>query len=254
MLSLQNVFGQLGGAMRALTMLIGLAALIGCYRPIPMDKSARESLRTIQEIKVSHYAPADFFAPPRGQGAGIVGGPVIGGVIDHLDAQDHGHQIVKDFGLTDPIVKVKNSFLSSIRTAFAQATVSELSAPLSDDDLKQLKKEMQSGYLLDFKTFGWGIRHNPFRDYSFVLYQGRARLVNISEEKIIWQGVCILEEKDPTAKPSTKDFEIDNGALLKNYLAKAGTACTVELQRQFSETYTHVPVFLNQTVNPGLSE
>ena len=241
-----------GGVMPRVVILLALAALVGCYRPIPMDKSTRESLSAIQEIKVSYYEPAEFVAPPYGQGAGL-SGPLISGVIDHLDAHDHGREIMK-LGLTDPIIEVKNSFLSSIRSTFTQATVSESTEPLPDDDIEQLKKEMRSGYLLDFKTSGWALKHNPFRDYSLIVYQGRVRLVNISEEKIIWQGVCILDVEDPAAKPSTMDFEIDNGALLKNYLAKAGTACTVELQRQFSDTYTHVPLFLKQTVNPGLSE
>lgn len=58
------------------------------------------------------------------------------------------------------------------------------------------------------------------RNLSFAVYHSRARLVNLSEEKIIWQGVCYLVENDPIARPSILDFEADNGTLFKQYLAK----------------------------------
>jgi hypothetical protein len=60
--------------------------------------------------------------------------------------------------------------------------------------------------------------------------------VNISEERIIWQGVCDLEEKDLIARPSINDLEADDAILLKEYLDKLAGSCVTELNRQFTDT------------------
>ena len=116
------------------------------------------------------------------------------------------------------------------------ATLSEVASPISDDNLHTLRNELRQGYLLDFKTTKWELRYDHYDDYAYVVYQGRARLVNIPEEKVLWQGVCDLHEEDTKGKPSTEDFEANNGTLLKDYLARLATSCTAEFHKQLVGT------------------
>ena len=210
---------------------VGIAILIlllGCApTSILMDQQAKESLSAIKEIKVMYYespAPLVPISP-------------VGGVVAVVASATETHRERLDkMGLEDPILQVKNGFLASMQTSLPKTILSEVSHPLPDDDLEKLKTELGQGYLLDFKTTKWGILNNAMQVYSFAVYQSRARLVNLSEEKIIWQGVCHLVENDPIARPSILDFEADNGALFKAYLAKLATSCVAELNRQFADT------------------
>jgi hypothetical protein len=205
-----------------------LIVLLGCApNSILLDQQTKESLSAIQEIKVLYYeSPAPVVPIPQG-----------GGVLDIVAAAAETHREHLDkMGLEDPILHVKKGFLPSMQTSLPKTTLSEFSHPLPDDDLQKLKRELGQGYLLDFKTTKWGILNNAMQGYSFAVYHSRARLVNLSEEKIIWQGVCYLVENDPIARPSILDFEADNGTLFKAYLAKLTASCVAELNRQFTET------------------
>lgn len=205
--------------------------LLGCApNSILMDQQTKESLNAIQEIKVLYYESPAILAPP------IVTSGVVGSAIVALADQTHRERLDKMPGVEDPIFKVKKGFLASMQTSLPKTTFSEVPQPLPDDDLEKLKRELGQGYLLDFKTTEWGILNNAMQGYSLAVYKSRARLVNLSEEKIIWQGVCYLSENDPVGRPSIHDFEADNGALFKANLAKLATSCVAELNRQFTDT------------------
>lgn len=211
--------------------IVTLVVLFGCSpNSVLMDKQTKDSLSAIQEIRVLYYESPTPLVP-------LGGGAVVSGVLDVIAtaAQTHRERL-DNMGLVDPILHVKKGFLASMQTSLPRTTLSEVPRPLPDDDLENLKKELGQGYLLDFKTTKWGILNNAMQGYSFAVYHSRARLVNLSEEKIIWQGVCYLAENDPIARPSIHDLEADNGALFKAYLGKLATSCVAELNRQFSDT------------------
>ena len=208
-----------------------LVVLLGCSpNSILMDQQTKESLSAIQEIKVLYYESPSLLAPP------IVVAGIVGSAIVAVADQTHRKRLDKMPGVEDPILQVKKGFLASMQTSLPKTTFSEVPQPLPDDDLERLKRELGQGYLLDFKTTEWGILNNTMQVYSFAVYKSRARLVNLSEEKIIWQGVCYLSEHDPVGKPNILDFEADDGTLLKAYLTKLARSCVAELNRQFSDT------------------
>jgi hypothetical protein len=195
-----------------------------------MDQQAKMALNGIQEIKVLQYSSPEPVIPPTN--VPIPFSAVAGAIAASADLTHRARLS----GVNDPILQVKNGFLASMQTSLPNTTLSEVSRPLPDDDLEKLKKELIQGYLLDFKTTKWGIINNSLQVYSYAVYQSRARLVNISEERIIWQGVCDLEEKDLIARPSINDLEADDAILLKEYLDKLAGSCVTELNRQFTDT------------------
>jgi hypothetical protein len=180
-----------------------------------------------KEVKVVHYEPPAPVVPINSMWGAL-------GVVASA-AQTHRERL-DNIGREDPILQVKNGFLASMQTSLPKTTFSEVTHSLPDDDLEKVKRELGQGYLLDFKTTKWGILNNAIHAYSYAVYQSRARLVNLSEDKIIWQGVCHLVENDPIARPSIFDFDADNGALFKQYLTKLATSCVTELNRQFTDT------------------
>jgi len=225
-----NSFQRKGAVMVPYVGIAILILLLGCApTSILMDQQAKESLSAIKEIKVMSYESQAPVVPISNEGvSGVL-------AIVATAAETHRERLDK-MGLEDPILHVKKGFLASMQTSLPKTTLSEVPHPLPDDDLEKLKRELGQGYLLDFKTTKWGILNNAMQGYSFAVYHSRARLVNLSEEKIIWQGVCYLVENDPIARPSILDFEADNGALFKAYLAKLATSCVTELNRQFTDT------------------
>ena len=213
--------------------LIVLAILAGCApKSIQMDQAARESLSGVQEIKVLYYEPPDLQVPSNPVPKIFFG--AIGGAVAAVVVQSRGQQMVKEYGLSDPMIRVKNGFVLSVQALFNKANLTEVTSPHKEDNLDKLKVEFHQGLFLDFKTTKWGILTHQLQGYHYVAYQGRARFVQIPEEKVIWQGVCDLEEKDDTNMPHITELEANNGALLKEYLTKLTTSCEAELIRQLS--------------------
>jgi hypothetical protein len=129
---------------------------------------------------------------------------------------------------------VKDGFLPSVQRTFPKASMSEIANPRQDDDLKKLGREFGQGLLLDLKTIRWAILTKVGQGDHYISYRGRARLVQLPEQKVIWQGVCDLEERDAENMRHRTEFEENNGALLKEVLIKLATICSVELTKQLT--------------------
>lgn len=222
-------------------LLLLVVLLAGCAEkpePIAMDQATRQALNALQQVRVVQYEPPNFEVPPIVNPL-LLGG--IGAVISELEKDTRSRKMVEEYGLTDPIIQIKRELVPFVQEKITQAALSEVTYPLKDDDLGKLKKEYRQGYLIDLKTIHWKLGYNPYQDYSSVFYHSRARLLSISDEKILWQGVCEREEKDTVLKPSQEEFEANKGALLKEYLTRVATACANELKKQFMGTDSPKP-------------
>ena len=117
---------------------------------------------------------------------------IIGGAIGGLSVQPTRPE------MNDPIIQVKNGFLPSLQRVFPKTSMSEIANPRQDDDLEKLGQEFDQGLLLDLKTIKWGILTKVGQGDHYISYQSRARLVQLSENTVVWQGVCDLEDRDAT--------------------------------------------------------
>lgn len=220
------------GLDRAAILLL-LAISAGCApKPIAMDQIERASLSSSQGLRILYYEPPDFKVPP-GTVPLIMFGAMGGAIAAANMEQSQGQQTVKEFDVQDPIIQVRRKFVRRVGALLNVDMFGE-TTPRQDDDLESLKKEFGEGYILDLKTSKWGIFRKPFETFHYVAYRGRARIIRVSEAKIIWQGVCDLEEKDNDKMPHITEFEENNGALLKDNLAKLAASCADELLNQLA--------------------
>jgi hypothetical protein len=65
-------------------------------------------------------------------------------------------------------------------------------------------------------------------------YHARARLVDATEAKVIWRGLCKWEDGTSEETYSQAQLRADNAALLKAKLATAADGCADQLFEQFS--------------------
>jgi len=217
---------------RGLTLLL-IVFLIGCSpQIIKIDQSTRESLKQTSQIKAIHYNPPDLLVPINQ--SLLMGFGAVGGALAGLQAQSQAQQMTKEYGLQNPAIRVKSTFLSSISKQLESNSLTSLEEPLKDDDLDKLRVKFQQDTVFDFMTKMWGISTVPFQGYHYVTYRARARLIRFPEGKIVWQGACDVEDKDLARMPHWTEFVENNGALLKEKLNKLADSCANELVAQFS--------------------
>jgi len=214
-------------------------------KEIRIDPATQGMLATQQEIAAIHYPPAPFTAQtPEVRNAasagmlfGAVGG-AISGAVQASEAKQAGSQLVKDYGLEDPILKIKTSFLAAVSRSSNLHNLNSVQEALPDDDLVSLKRNFRQGFIFDFKTTAWSLNPaGPLSPNNYrVHYAGRARLIRFPEGKIEWQGVCEADAKIEDSAPTLLQLVANSGAILKSQLNSASDACLEQLELQFMGT------------------
>lgn len=221
--------------------MIGVLLVACTEKEIRINPATQSVLTTQQEIIAIHYSPPPFAAQtPEVRNAASAGtmfgaiGGAIAGAIQAGEAKQVGSQLVKDYGLEYPILKVKKSFLDAVSRSSTLHNLNSVEEALVDDDRASLKKQFQKGLVFDFKTTSWSL--NPLlltpNNYH-VQYIGRARLVSFPDGNIEWQGVC---ESEGDSAPTLLQLVAHSGAILKSQLTSTADSCSKQLERQFMES------------------
>ena len=231
---------------KSLRICVGIATigamLGGCSgKEIKIDPTTRSILAGQQDIPAIHYVPPPFAAQtPEVRNAasagmlfGAVGG-AIAGAVQASEAERIGSQLVRDYGLEDPILKIKSSFLEGIARNSNIQNLFSAQDVFVDDDPGQLKKKFQKGFVFDFKTTSWSLTPVPFGPNNYrVQYKGRARLLSFPDGKVEWQGVCETDGKIESSAPTLLQLVANSGASLKTQLSSTSDSCSEQLERQF---------------------
>ncbi|MEK7237779.1 MAG: hypothetical protein AAB242_14210 [Nitrospirota bacterium] len=216
--------------------------LVACSgQEIRINPATRSLLATQQEIVAIHYSPSPFAAQtPEVRNAASAGmlfgaiGGAIAGAVQAGEAKQVGSQLVRDYGLEDPILKIKRSFLDAISRSSNLDNLNSVQEALVDDDRASLRKKFQKDFVFDFKTTAWSLNPLPLSPNSYrVQYSGRARLLSFPEGKIEWQGECEADGKIENSAPTLLQLVANSGAILKSQLDSASDACSDQLERQF---------------------
>jgi len=224
-------------------LIICLITTVGCTpKMIKMDQATQESLSKVHQITAIQYESNDFEVPPHSLGSmfGVIGAIIASGVADS-EAED----IVARFHLQDPIMQVKEGFLSKFSQKFSNVKLSQISEAFKDDDINELTEDFDNQKVLDFRTVSWGIvkgKHDFFTPPAFqtgrnVKYFARARLLDVNEEKVLWQGVCDLLDEVNFGEAHLEEAVPDSkGNFLKKKFETLANRCIHELIKQFSDT------------------
>jgi len=236
-----------------ITSLLLITATGGCgTKHVAVEPSVMTSLAQ-SKLAVIHYDPEPFMMWTGEQKArsialgllfGMIGGAIDGG-LQMADAKEAGAQFISQTQLIDPIRQVQSRFLPAWSKELGLDTLPPLQLA-DDDDVDALKKQIGSGYVLDFKTEGWMIQIMPRMSFASeppgyrTVYAARVRLIHLDDESVVWQETCEFD-RNSSLTPILKRADLDgadNGEAAKASLHTLATNCADYLWRRFFQRAT----------------
>lgn len=211
--------------------------------PIKMEKGGIEKLKTQSNIVVIHYKPAPFRLVTEGttlaSGIGVLFGAVGGAIgagatINKIESA--GQEMVKNYSLQDPVLRVKEHIVDVLNTKYGLNNIHPIPEAIVEENFDLFRKQYGDGLIIDLMTINWGIGSFTFDSshYRTPLFV-RARLVDLRDSKVLWQGSCRVMEEKTDNSPNIDEITADNGALLKKMLIAAEDICAKEIIAQFPD-------------------
>jgi hypothetical protein len=210
----------------AVALAVGLLLASGCAVEhaqtdlVPLTRADRASLREAGDVAVVTYAaPALTF----------------NGYVDQ-----RAIDIVARTGIDAPLDRVRERVVSRLAGPLGHPGVGRVApAMAAADGVEALRASARTPLVLDFRTRSWGLGNlrgggepkpdDPIYTHHFV----RARLVRLSDGRILWQAVCGLRGYPGDEAARLADLLAGGGALLRQKLAAAAEGCSEELVRFF---------------------
>ncbi|CAB3859501.1 hypothetical protein LMG26854_03396 [Achromobacter aegrifaciens] len=191
------------------------------HAPISQDSLSKLEGKSIVSAR---YGQPDFTAFTAGKAAFAMLG--AGAMVTE------GNAIVKENGIEDPAIAISAGLQNKL-ASLKNTTAVQASGVAAKDDVATVVAASQGGdFVLDVKTLTWMFNYYP-TDWAHyrVSYTARLRLIDAATKTVVAESACAGVQGDDE-NPPTKDQLLENGAgLLKDYLAKAGEACTEVLAR-----------------------
>jgi hypothetical protein len=148
--------------------------------------------------------------------------------------------------LSDPLTVVQDRFLELVRAQARSVRFDpRVSSPVGlratqRDDLHQVKKQVGQGLVLEFRPWQWyfGVwdteqRLNPISTSQeprvLLGYAVRARLLDLDQEKVVWQYICRVS----TERNEMDVWMADNNALIKQKTGQLAEQCAHDLASDF---------------------
>lgn len=218
---------RMAGQMWALLVPLVISLAAGCApRLIKLEPQELARVQRLEgEIRAVHYSPATLY--------------VTGGIGDFdpisLVLTIRATTWVRGLSLEDPILRVKDRFVTALETEVGLKNLRTIPTPLGSDSLDHLRAELGKGVVLDFKTLtpppagGWALYAGIF--WSTYAYSARARLIRLDDSRILWQGLCKISEKIPPLRV----LEEDDGQAFKTRIEESAVICARQLIQQFSK-------------------
>jgi len=152
----------------------------------------------------------------------------------------------------EPLIPLMDNFLAAIKVELNLGTIRTLQEPRHhgpehrfrsgqsakrEQDLYLIKRTFQTGLVFDFDRDIFIFEPDPFdlhpkpggkARYRVHLW-ARVSLINVSEQKILWQGVCDITDGGLTLD----DFRQPIKPLVQEKLDSAIKVCSTELTKQF---------------------
>jgi hypothetical protein len=228
-------------------LLIAILFCGGCastdLAPVKMEKGGLEKLKTQSNIIAVHYKPAPFrlvtesttMASGIGVLFGAVGGAIgAGATINKIESA--GQEMVKNYSLQDPVLKVKEQILGVLNTKYGLNNIHAIPETIVEENFDLFRKQYGAGIIIDLMTINWGLGSFPFDSshYRTPLFV-RVRLVDLKDSIVLWQGSCRVMEEKTDNSPNIDEIKADNGALLKKMLIATADICAKEIIAQFPD-------------------
>ena len=232
--------GKAAAGVSAVALVLAICMAQGCT---PSKLAPEELVKAQQQphIHAVHYPPRLEFAvitKAGGRGEAIgkyfgVVGLVTGGMSDLQTAQRIGMALRRDYGIEDPVLRVKTTLAETLARQATLSNIRPVTATMQSDDPSELKRLLGSGLVLDFKTVTWMTQYTAADASRYVsIYRARARLVALSDGKVLWEGECKGQVQDPTKPLTFEELTANQGAALKSHLHDVADRCASDLFTQ----------------------
>ncbi len=166
-----------------------------------------------------HYEPDPFLPTTSAKGAFAVLGVAA--------AVAEGKTLIKEKGLSDPAVAIKQELASNLaqRYHFSDVTFVPDTQTYESDPKAVSTMAGNQGVVLDLRTFGRGTQYYPFKPQYKVNYFAQARLISASEGRLISTERCVINHPYSETAPTYDQLMANNAALLKQKRAEAKAEC-----------------------------
>jgi hypothetical protein len=213
-----------------------LGALNGCvgelYQSIKadldlsLDPQTRERLNTNPRLIAIHSPPETSLS-------------VEGGVSRH-----------DPFRLEDPLLTVKDRFLTTLSEQMHLTNVQAMPAPRLHSSqmqygvsIRELVRLYDHGLVLDFQTLQWAFTpygENKLSQWSdwnmststILFHRVRARLIDLDQRKLLWQTTCYVH----TQQHSMQEWLSNQSQLVKDERQDLGFRCARQLVEKLAGT------------------
>lgn len=159
---------------------------------------------------------------------------LAGGSGRQLLAVRDGKRLTDEIILPHPMATTRDLFVAQLKSRAGLTRFKLVLEPLdtSLDTPLKLREELGHDLLLDFRgTYHLVFLPNDHNRYR-LLYEGRARLMNLDNGEIYWQASCKADIEDPSA-PTLEQLRDRRGAKLKGWLQRGAGLCSRQLADHF---------------------
>ena len=155
-----------------------------------------------------------------------------GNTVDTLTAGGWLDDIVKLRPPKDPIHDIQEEFIRDLTIQQTAIHTERIPGPVKEISTV-LKDAPQGSILLEFTTDSWGVRQ-AFLDVYYVLwYRAIAKIVRLSDNKLLWQGVCRVGSTSDGPHIIFDDIVENDGLALQSQLKNISRVCVEQLRSQF---------------------
>ena len=159
-------------------------------------------------------------------------GGVLGFVISAAIARSRGDTVAQENEIKDPVYILKESFLADLVQNHGVKNLKVLDEPQPDDNIETLRSALRRGSVLEFKTIASGLSHpNGWTFYYAYAYYAKARLLRLTDGKVLWQSTCSSEGK---TREWMGTFTANGAKLLKAEMETTAKECARQLLDHFS--------------------
>jgi hypothetical protein len=188
-----------------------------------------EQLRAERDILVVHASEMPGFVVDR------KAGDVAGITVSETDADAAGAAAVKEYGIENPIGLVQQRVIARMASDAEITNLKESATPVTSEEIADLKRALGPVTALALRTKRWGVRYHPDDpDIYGAFYEVRARLVRLTDGRVLWEGSCERQKYWDDPEPALlSDLTAAGGRLMKARLQGAAERCADDLVAQF---------------------
>jgi hypothetical protein len=210
--------------------IIALLLATGCATSTAVAPNRGEIAKLGEaDVRAVTHAPAPFVLASAGKiAAGSLFG-IVGGAVAANSMQKAGQDLISTYAVADPAIAVREKLEGSFAEQFGLRATPD--TPPAVDSLPELKAKFGEAAVLDTRTLGWQLIYYPADwGHHYLVYAGRARLLRLSDGKVLWESRCLRKMPDPKERRHTvDDYKANDGELLKQRAQEAAAGCAEEL-------------------------